>query len=172
MKQVPWFERKFDFSSEQNTFPAIMERLRGTPIRIEALCKNLNEPQLIQSVNGSWSIKQNIGHLTDLEPIWQGRMQDILDGKKWLREADLSNSLTHESPHNKKKISKLLLDFEKTRQNLIEILSRISEEDVFRAALHPRLRQPLRTIDLFTFVADHDDHHLARMRELSTILPQ
>jgi len=32
MEQIKWFDRKFDFSYEQNIFPSIIERLKGTPI--------------------------------------------------------------------------------------------------------------------------------------------
>jgi predicted short-subunit dehydrogenase-like oxidoreductase (DUF2520 family) len=30
-----------------------------------------------------------------------------------------------------------------------------------RTSLHPRLKRPMRLIDLCFFVAEHDDHHLA-----------
>jgi hypothetical protein len=33
-------------------------------------------------------------------------------------------------------------------------------------AVHPRRQQPMRVIDMALFVADHDDHHLAKMTEL------
>jgi len=31
MDQIKWFERKFDFSNDQNILPSIIERLSGTP---------------------------------------------------------------------------------------------------------------------------------------------
>jgi len=34
MEQIKWFERKFEFSGTQNIFPSIVERLRGTPVRL------------------------------------------------------------------------------------------------------------------------------------------
>jgi len=37
---------------------------------------------------------------------------------------------------------------------------------VFKSALHPRLKTPMRTMDLFLFVAEHDDHHLAKISEI------
>ncbi len=46
------------------------------------------------------------------------------------------------------------------------MLDELEEELIFKSALHPRLKTPMRTIDLFLFVADHDDHHLARITEL------
>jgi hypothetical protein len=35
-----------------------------------------------------------------------------------------------------------------------------------RAAKHPRLGKPMRLIDLVLFVAEHDEHHLARITQL------
>jgi hypothetical protein len=35
-----------------------------------------------------------------------------------------------------------------------------------RAIPHPRLKTPMRLVDHLYFVAEHDDHHLARIREL------
>jgi hypothetical protein len=32
MQQTKWFERKFNFDTEQNIFPSIIERLLGTPV--------------------------------------------------------------------------------------------------------------------------------------------
>jgi len=43
----------------------------------------------------------------------------------------------------------------------------ISEKEVFKYALHPRLKTPMRTMDLFLFVAEHDDHHLAQISKLN-----
>lgn len=41
MQQTKWFERKFDFSSQQNIFPSIIERLTGTPGRLDEKFKSL-----------------------------------------------------------------------------------------------------------------------------------
>jgi hypothetical protein len=34
------------------------------------------------------------------------------------------------------------------------------------ASEHPRLRRPLRLVDWLYFLAEHDDHHLAKAREI------
>ena len=45
-------------------------------------------------------------------------------------------------------------------------LEKYDEAFITRTALHPRLLTPMRVIDLCFFVAEHDDHHLARIWEL------
>ena len=168
--QTKWFNREFNFTSQQNTFPSIIERLAGTPVRVEE--KFASIPADIQTIriDSSWTIKENLGHLIDLEPLWQERLDDILSGKQDLRPADLQNRKTHEAGHNEKPAEELLNDFRKIRQQTIHLLEGLSEEDVFRSALHPRLKTPMRTMDLYLFVAEHDDHHLARITELVKIL--
>jgi hypothetical protein len=51
----------------------------------------------------------------------------------------------------------------------MEFVRRLDEYDatfVERTALHPRLKMKIRVIDLAFFIAEHDDHHLARISEL------
>ncbi len=165
MQQIKWFERKFTFE-DQNVFPAIIERLWGTPIRLQAKWQAAPSELLTYSPDGQWTIKENIGHLIDLEPLWQGRLADILAGRTYLREADLSNQRTDEAQHNARSLDDLLSDFATLREACVRQLQALHEEDVFRASLHPRLEQPMRTMDLFLFVAEHDDHHLATMEAL------
>jgi hypothetical protein len=45
-------------------------------------------------------------------------------------------------------------------------LDSYDEAFVARTALHPRLNQKIRVIDLVFFIAEHDDHHLARVSDL------
>ena len=167
MKQTKWFERKFDFSSAQNTFPSILERLKGTPIRLEEKITNIRPDLLTKKIDNTWSIKENIGHLIDLETLWQTRLKDLLAGKEELAPADLQNTTTHNANHNATPIEELLSRFRAIRNETMQLLEPLEEEQIFRSALHPLLKTPMRTMDLFLFVAEHDYHHLARITELS-----
>ncbi|MEO9870948.1 DinB family protein [Ekhidna sp.] len=166
MKQIKWFDRKFEFSLEQNIFPSILERLEGTPIRLNHKISQIATEDLTTKFEGNWSIQENIGHLIDLEPIWQGRLEDILNGTEYLRRADLENKKTDLAKHNEKEIQQLLIDFINIRQTTLDSLFKLGEKEVYKYALHPRLKTPMRTMDLFLFVAEHDDHHLSRISEI------
>ena len=48
-------------------------------------------------------------------------------------------------------------------------LDAYDEAFVQRTALHPRLKEQIRVIDLVFFIAEHDDHHLARISELNRL---
>lgn len=167
MKQTKWFERKFDFSGSQHIFPALIERLAGTPARLEEKIKSISPAILEKKPNDTWSIKENIGHLTDLEPLWQGRLEDISNNKEEMRPTDLANTKTDQANHNSKPVEILLSEFREIRRQTLILLQDIDEDLILKSALHPRLKTPMRTIDLFLFVAEHDDHHLARITEIS-----
>lgn len=170
MKQIKWFDRKFEFAFEQNIFPSIVERLQGTSIRLNHKISHIATKSLTVKLEEKWSIQENIGHLIDLEPLWQDRLEDILNEKECMRPADLKNKKTDSANHNKKEIEKLLNEFANLRQMTLNNLINLKEKDVYKYALHPRLKTPMRIMDLFLFVAEHDDHHLARISELNKLL--
>lgn len=168
MQQIKWFEREFDFSFQQNIFPSIIERLDGTFIRLKTTIEKIPPELLEVKPDGKWSIKENIGHLIDLEPLWQGRLNDILENMEYLRSTDLENKKTDRAKYNKKDINNLLSKFQDLRRITLNRLIELDEKKVYKTALHPRLKKPMRTMDLFLFVAEHDEHHLARITEIKT----
>ena len=163
MDRLKWFDRKFDFRFTENIFPLIRERLVGTPLRLYSKINALPRDLLEIKIDNSWSIKENIGHLTDLEPLWQKRFNDIAAGNEFMTPTDLANSKTDLANHNSKPAEELIDAFSVVRAETLSMLNDLPEELIFRFSLHPRLKTPMRTIDLFLFVAEHDDHHLARI---------
>ena len=164
--QTPWIERKFEFNFPVGLFPVILERLRGTAFRLEEMVSNMPEEKLVKKTSKKWSIKEQVGHLYDLEALWYGRIEDFLEVKNELRAADMSKFVTNSANHNSKKIQELLRLFDDARYKLINKVKNIDESTAETTAIHPRLKQPMRLIDSLFFVAEHDDHHLSKIREL------
>ncbi len=166
MVRQKWFERCFDFTLPPSQFPNILERLRGTPARLEDRTRAMASEILTRRESHEWSIQENVGHLLDLEPLWQRRAQQLFAGEAELVAADLTNDRTHKANHNARHVAELLHDFRGARAELVRLLGRADDAAIVRTALHPRLRTPMRLIDLALFVAEHDDHHLATITEL------
>jgi len=166
MQKTEWFNRKFPVIDDNGILPSIIERLSGTPARIEEMTANLDEALLTLKRNEKWTIKEEIGHLSDLEPLWLGRLDELVNGLPELRAADLTNQKTHTANHNAKPLKILQQQFRTQRQLFVNSLTGLNDEQLNNAALHPRLKTPMRIIDLAYFVAEHDDHHLARIREI------
>jgi uncharacterized damage-inducible protein DinB len=169
MKQEKWFDRTFHFQHNQFILPSVIERLWGTAARLEEKLKNISEARLNRKVDNGWSVKEHIGHLSDLEPLWQGRLADMLNGQEEQRATDLLNNQTEQANHNERSVEELVHQFRKTRLRSIELLEGIPDEELFKSALHPRLKIPMNVLDLWVFVAEHDDHHLASITRLIRI---
>ena len=164
--QTPWIERKFEFNFPAGLFPVFVERIRGSIYRIEKKLMHLPDETLSRKKNNEWSLKEQLGHLYDLEELWYGRIEDFLAGAKTLRAADMSNTKTHSANHNSKPFEELFLQFVKARMRLIEKVENFDEPTVILTALHPRLQIPMRLIDSIFFIAEHDDHHITKMHKL------
>lgn len=157
---TPWVERSFNFNFSSGLFPIIFSRLEGSLFRLFNIMANADDQQCSQSERG-WSVKQHLGHLTDLEELWWQRLDDFMQNKQVLTAADMTNRRTEEAPHNQTSLSTLLADFTRERQRMLETIYGYDEEVLLRTALHPRLNIPMRLIDSLYFVAEHDDHHIA-----------
>jgi uncharacterized damage-inducible protein DinB len=174
MSQVPvWFERKFEFSFPAELYPNLLARLRGTPARLEETLRG--HPQihshdaLIRKAEEKWSTQEHAGHLLDLEPLWLARVEDYATTTDQLTAADLTNRKTDEAKHNARPPDEILSDFRKARERLLRRVGELDASRFARAIPHPRLKTPMRLADHLYFVAEHDDHHLARIWELLNI---
>lgn len=161
-----WFERKFEFSFPVELFPNVIIRLRGTPARLEELLRNRPREVLIRKPQEKWSAQEHAGHLLDLEPLWLARVEDFLSQAGQLSVADLSNRKTDEANHNAHELEEILRSFRSARGELLGRVSGLNSALLRRSLVHPRLKQPMRLVDHLYFVAEHDDHHLARIWEL------
>ena len=137
---VPWFDRKFDFPANQNIMPSIIERLGGTAIRVWCKMERMDPSIIALRLNGKWSILDQIGHLGDLEPLWTGRLDDILRGEKVMRAADLSNTITNNADHNSRSWHELVDIFESNEALLSTNCENLNEEDGFQVVPPPSLK--------------------------------
>jgi len=166
MQRTKWVERKFTFDFPEGWIFNIMERLQGTPVRIQEMVLSPDEDLANFKPGGKWSIKEHIGHLYDLEFLHDGRLDDFKEGKEILRAADMKNVLTEESHHNLSSLETLIDKFSKSRENFLIKLHSLDDSTLMRKSLHPRLQILMRPVDVAYFCAEHDDHHLASIRAI------
>jgi uncharacterized damage-inducible protein DinB len=161
-----WYDRKFKFAFPVELYPNVIVRLRGTPARLEEMVRNLSHEILVCKPQGKWSAQEHAGHLLDLEPLWMARVEDFVTGSGQPSVADLSNRKTDEANHNVHELKEILQSFRAARSALLDRASNLDSALFGRSLVHPRLKQPMRLVDHLYFVAEHDDHHLARIWEL------
>jgi uncharacterized damage-inducible protein DinB len=167
MSPVPnWFERKFDFSFPVELLPNVCARLRGTPASLEEALRGHPHSIVTWKVQEKWSAQEHAGHLLDLEPLWLSRVGDYVAASEQLTVADLKNRKTDEANHNARPLEQILTEFRAARGRLLKRVNELDGSVFARAIPHPRLKTPMRLVDHLYFVAEHDDHHLARIWEL------
>jgi uncharacterized damage-inducible protein DinB len=167
MSQVAvWFDRKFEFSFPVELYPNLLARLRGTPARVEETLRGCPQDVRVRKPQEKWSAQEQAGHLLDLEPLWLARLDDYVAGSAQLTVADLKNRKTDEANHNERPLEQILAEFRTARSRLLKRVDELDTSLFIRAIPHPRLKMPMRLVDHLYFVAEHDDHHLARIWEL------
>jgi len=193
VERAEWIKRQFAFGLPLGMYPNVVERVRGTPARLEDLtcsfmrvaqtlvcdsppagsqtevCATLSPGILTRRDGDKWSIQEQAGHLLDLEPLGMSRLDDFEAGRETLSAADMENRRTHEANHNTDTLAHILVRFRKERMDFVRRLASYDEAFVQRTASHPRLKVEIRVIDLAFFIAEHDDHHLARISELKRL---
>ena len=160
----PWLKHEFSFDQPIAAFPALLERLRGTPARAKELVAGVLDEVLATRPNGKWSAKEHLGHLVDLQPLDEQRLHEFLTRAPVLSPADMSNRATEQGNHRQTPCARILGRLRIGREELVVKLDALTAEEVGISAVHPRLQKPMRMLDWVYFVAEHDDHHLAKAR--------
>ena len=166
LDRPPWAERKFIFLHPPWMLADFIERLRGTVPRLEALVMNVSDADAHQQLEGKWSIAQNIGHLSDVEELWQQRLDDLKQGKKTYTPAVGARFQELAKRHQALPINEIIRELNERRELLVDALANASPELQQASAFHERLQVPMRLVDCAQFYAEHDDHHLLRIRKL------
>ena len=164
--RVPWTERRFNFGFPADIFPEVLERVRGTPARVEEIVRGIPPEILTKRDGDTWSIQETIGHLSVVESLFTGRLDDYDAGLDTLRPADMTNRESHQANYNARPIEDVLVEFRSVRAATVTRVESLKPEDFARVAMHPRLQKPMRVTDMLFFEAEHDDYHLARIRTL------
>jgi uncharacterized damage-inducible protein DinB len=160
MEAIKWFARKFVFNYTQENYPILLARMMDAPQALIDVVKHIPEEILLHRYDGKWSLKEHVGHLSVLEPLWQARIEDIRAGAEVLTPADLDNKATSAAEFNNYKIESLITRFLYERVKTINFLSEINILSISHKSLHPRMLQYLSIVDHLYFIAEHDKHHI------------
>lgn len=166
MNELPWFERELIFGKPKEMLPYYLERLRGTPIRIEEKLIGIPEYVLSKQHNTKWSVKQNIGHLAEVDEVAMRRIDEMVSGISPLSPAVFEPK----QDYNSMPIKEVIDYFKKSRTKNLEKYSNLKEDELLKNSLHPRLKVTMTPVDLAWFDAEHDDHHLVKIHEIISTL--
>ncbi len=165
MEKLQWFERVFHFGFPPGMLPFYIERLNGTLSRIEKKVVGISEEMLSYRLDNKWSVKENIGHLAEVDEIANKRISEMVAGV-----SPMSPAVFEPRPYDQWELSKVLEYFRQNRTKNIERYAQLTEDELGKSSLHPRLKVMMTPVDLALFDAEHDDHHLVRINEIISIL--
>lgn len=166
MPTQKWFDRKFNFNTRTDQFLALLESLSDTPSLLQSIINTTDETKLNDKPGGKWSIKEQVGHLYIMEPLWRKRFEELRDGKTEMSPADLTNAATDKAEFNNYPIAEMFKKFSAERKQTITMLKNIPAAAFTNSLFHPRLQQAMHITDLMYFVAEHDMHHLNVIKEM------
>lgn len=165
--RINWVQRSFNFDFPVDLYPEMVERLRGLPGRASDIVRGLPEDLLARrGKDGRWSVREQLGHLISVDDLLEARLDDYDTGVETLTAADMSNRRTEKADYNHFPTADILRALRERRGGLVRRLEALAPDDFGRTAHHPRLDQPMRTVDAVYFFAEHDVYHLTRITEL------
>lgn len=167
LRRPKWPDRRFHFVHPLWMLPDFAERLSGTPARLEEVVGGLPPSVLLARLDGTWSIQQNAGHLADVEELWHRRFAELVAGAPTYSPADPAHFAARAERHETRSMREVLQEFRTVRAAYMARLVAAPPELQRASAYHERLGCRMRLIDMAQFAAEHDDHHLLRIRFLA-----
>lgn len=161
MEKLQWFERVFVFGFPSGMLPFCIERLEGTLVRIEQKVSGISEEQLSERLEGKWSVKENIGHLAEVDEVALQRIDQMIAGVSPMLPAVFEPKAYDQWP-----MQQVLDYFRQNRSKNIRRYKALEPSQLRKFSLHPRLKTMMSPVDLAWFDAEHDDHHLVRINEI------
>jgi uncharacterized damage-inducible protein DinB len=163
-------QRKFAFGYPEWMLADLVERLRGLVPRVQLLTADLADDVAHQQHEVKWSIAQNVGHLSDVEALWQERLEDLRQARAVYTPADPARFQAAALKHQERSLAAILAELDERRGRLCDALANAPSALQSASAFHERLQVPMRLVDCAQFYAEHDDHHLLRVRALRSLL--
>jgi uncharacterized damage-inducible protein DinB len=164
---LPWFERNLIFGQPKEMLPFYLDRLEGTIVRIQEKVKNISDSTLSEKLNGKWSVKQQIGHLAEVDEIANKRLDEMVAGI-----TPMSPAVFEPHDYNPWPIEKVIDLFKTNRHKNLKKYQSLSDADLLKPSMHPRLKVMMTPVDLAWFDAEHDDHHLVKINGILYELAQ
>ena len=166
IEHISWLDRAFVFDQGPGMFPILLDRLRSTAARATDIVEDESEDLLAARINGNCLVKDHLGHLVDLQIRDERRLNEFLGAAEALSPADVKNRAAEEANHRQKPAAEIIHRLRARHDEFVRKLDVLTEREVNSLAVHPRLNKSIRLLVWIYFVAEHDDHHLARERQV------
>lgn len=150
----------------------LLERVRGTPNRLQGLFVQQPLEKLFLHVPGKWSAMEHVAHLLHLQDLFEERVEDFMARRPRLCGIDLSWQQELLVKHLLRNAGDVLEEFRLKRMAFAARMEQAPVGVLAHVAEHPCKGRLMRPVDMLHWVAEHDDHHLASIRMLLGEVPE
>ena len=139
-------------------FKAQVDALAAFPEQLKRQLEGLSDAALrFRPAPDGWSIVEIVGHMTDVDAVWPGRVRQMLSTDN-PRLQSVDNDVVRQRDYQNKQIGLMLITLAERRAEFVELLRVLRPEQLARPGLHPT-RGPITVGDAPAALADHDRGH-------------
>jgi len=148
---------------------AVLARLAAGPAALAEAMKGLSAEAAKRRADDKWSIVENARHLPDIELVFVERFTRMAFSDQppafWLLDND---RVAVAKKYNEADLGATVKSFKELRQETLNLLKALPAAAWRRTGQHPK-RGETNMEQLAEHLANHDDKHIARIRELRSV---
>jgi hypothetical protein len=143
---------------EDSQFKALLNELAAFPAALKTQLQGLSDAALrFQPTPDDWSIIEIIGHLTEVDAVWPGRVRQMLSTDN-PQLVSVDNTVVRQRDYQNKQLNFLLITLAERRAEFIEMLRVINPSQLSRTGQHPTYGQ-INVTGAAAALANHDRSH-------------
>jgi hypothetical protein len=148
-------------------YPALVCRLKTQHLAVAEIVKHIDEQRLNhQSEPGKWSIKDNIAHLVSYQPVFIGRVHQMLKGDTPVFNAYRADNEPDFIEAQGLPLTDLLSKLNGNRRQILELITNLPDDQLSLKGTHPKYGTLMIT-EWTEFFLLHEAHHLFTMFRLA-----
>jgi len=169
MIPIPWSQRVFDYGRSLDELPVLLERVQGTTARLSNLLARQPMAKLLHREEGKWSAMEHLGHLLALQERFEPRVDDFQQRLPKLCVINLQDQDPFIQGQRSRSLGDVLEEFRLKRLRFAYRVETLHHRSLVHAAYHQCQARAMRPMDMLLWIAEHDDHHLAIVRDLLNV---
>ena len=148
-------------------YPALVCRLKTQHLAVAEIVKHIDEQRLNHHPEpGKWSIKDNIAHLVSYQPVFIGRVHQMLKGDTPTFSAYRADNEADFIEAQGLSLADLLSKLNGNRRQILELITNLPDDQLSLKGTHPKYGTLMIT-EWTEFFLLHEAHHLFTMFRLA-----
>lgn len=142
----------------------LVEAIRSQEADVRELLSGLTEEQAgYRYAEGKWSLRTVVGHMADMERVWQYRLLRIARGDAPVFAGYDRDTFAANAPHDRLPMADVLRDYSAVRESTLSLLAHLGDEAMLRRGEFNGV--PLSARAAAYIIAGHERHHVNVIRE-------